>query len=292
MNDPAMKIKEWTEAARPKTLPVSVAGVLAGAACILSVNRFNGWIVGLAMAFAVLAQITSNFANEYFDYRNGMDREGRDGPRRGVTEGDITPRAMLVATCLTLGLACAVGLCLLYWGPWWMVPLGLVIAVGALAYSAGPWPLSHHGLGDVAVIVFFGLIPVDMVYYLCCGNVPLWVNGIALALGLMGDNILIVNNYRDYDDDRAVGKHTLAVLLGKNVYSGFYLTNALLATLLGLPWWLSAGGAWVAVPFVFALVWTVLFVLLRLWRGRALNRLLGLSSMTLLAWAVSMLVAC
>ena len=196
-----MTLKPWIEAMRLRTLPVSAAGVLTAIGYNVGDGTFKAAPAALCLIFALLAQVASNFANEYYDYRDGLDRAGRDGPRRGVTEGDITPGAMLRATYATLGMACCVGLSLLWWGGWWLLIAGIVIAIGAMAYSAGPYPLSRHGLGEVAVIIFFGVIPVNLTYYVQSGYFA-WPVGIAsAAIGLMGANVLLVNNYRDADDD-------------------------------------------------------------------------------------------
>ena len=130
---------------RLRTLPVSIAGVIAGVAYGATYAPVRWGAAAACLAFAVLAQIASNFANEYFDFRDGLARPGREGPRRGVTEGDITPRAMLTATLLTLALACTCGCSLIAYSGWWLIIAGAVIALAALAYSAGPWPLSRHG---------------------------------------------------------------------------------------------------------------------------------------------------
>ena len=134
-------IKCWIEAMRLRTLPVSLAGVTMGVAYSVLGGSFK-WLPALLCAvFAVLAQISSNFANEYYDYRAGLDKAGRVGPRRGVAEGDISPDAMRNATFMTLGIACMVGLSLIYWGGWWLLFAGIVIAAGAMSYSTGPCPL-------------------------------------------------------------------------------------------------------------------------------------------------------
>ena len=155
----------WIEAMRLRTLPVSVAGVVAGCAMAAGAGRLNVAVAAICLAFAVLAQIASNFANEYFDYKAGFDGPGRDGPRRGVSEGDISPRAMRAATLITLAVACALGCLLILYGGWWLLGAGAVIALGAMAYSAGPYPLSRHCLGEVAVVFFFGIVPVNLTYY-------------------------------------------------------------------------------------------------------------------------------
>lgn len=226
------KLKCWIEAMRLRTLPVSAAGVIAAVALAIKHEAFKPLPALICLLFALLAQIASNFANEYFDFRDGLDRKGRVGPRRGVTEGDITPRAMLRATIATLSVAALLGLSLIFWGGWWLIAAGVVIMIGALAYSTGPYPLSRHGWGEVAVVAFFGLVPVTLTYYVQAGAIPssAWFNG--LAMGLMGANVLIVNNYRDADDDAAVGKRTIAVIFGRYAASRLYLVNGIAAAII------------------------------------------------------------
>ncbi len=272
---------------RLRTLPVSLAGVVAGCACGIHAGGSN-WLAGvLCLLFALLAQIASNFGNEYFDFRAGLDKKGREGFRRGVTEGDISPRAMLVATLGTLGVACLCGLgLLLLSGAWWLLPVGVVIALFALAYSAGPWPLSHHGLGDVAVIIFFGIVPVTLTSYLYCDagwegwrlSLPL-----SIAIGLMAANVLIVNNYRDCDDDRAVNKHTTVVLFGRRVMRTTYLLFGLVAMGLMWPVWSATLSLWSpVVPALYLVLHLRLWQMLGRRRGAALNPLLGLTALNLL----------
>lgn len=280
----------WIEAMRLRTLPVSVAGVCAACACACLHGHFAAAPAVLCLAFAVLAQIASNFANEYYDFRAGLDRRGRSGPRRGVTEGDITPRAMATATYVTLAAACAIGLSLIHWGGWWLVPIGIGIAAAVIAYSAGPFPLSHHCLGEVAVIAFFGIIPVNLTYYLQAGTFPPDVLRCSLTIGLMGANVLIVNNYRDRDDDRAVGKHTLATVLGRRLTAILYLLSGWSAVLLMSPLWATIGGAAWIVPSAYATIHTILWALIAKRHGAKLNPMLGITAMLMLAYAVGLLV--
>lgn len=282
------KTKCWVEAARPRTLPVSLAGVAAGVGLTLAAGAPVKAAPALLCAlFALLAQIASNFANEYFDYKDGIDRPGRVGPRRGVTEGDITPRAMKRATAATLLAAAAVGCALIYWGGWWLLAAGAVIMLGALAYSAGPYPLSRHGLGEVAVEMFFGLVPVGLTYHIQTGGYSLSVFVMSLAIGLLSANILAVNNYRDINDDRAAGKVTQATKIGPSATRALYLARAAAGTLMTLALWWRLGP------------WTLLFPALTLclaaaiWRymgthdGAELNPALGRTALTLLFFAAS-----
>ncbi len=282
-----MTLKPWIEAMRLRTLPVSAAGVLTAIGYNVGDGTFKGAPAALCLIFALLAQVASNFANEYYDYRDGLDRAGRDGPRRGVTEGDITPGAMLRATYATLGMACCVGLSLLWWGGWWLLIAGIVIAIGAMAYSAGPYPLSRHGLGEVAVIIFFGVIPVNLTYYVQSGYFA-WPVGIAsAAIGLMGANVLLVNNYRDADDDASVGKRTLAVIMGRGFAYSLYLINGVLGMLLLL----DAMGVHQWIAWVYLAVHLLLCMMLKHRTGRAINPLLGMTAVAMLAVALAWLVS-
>lgn len=224
----------WIEAMRLRTLPASCSGVLAGTAVAILSSGFRPLPALLCLLFALLAQIASNFANEYFDYKNGFDKKGRDGFRRGVTEGDISPKAMLRATIITLALACLTGLALIPFGGWWLIIIGLTVALSALAYSAGPYPLSHHGLGDIAVVIFFGIVPVCLTAWLQkpgLATVAL-ASPISIGIGLLAANILIVNNYRDMDDDLTVGKRTTVVIFGKKKMLTVYRLDYLIGTIL------------------------------------------------------------
>ena len=210
-------IKAWIEAMRLRTLPVSVAGVIVGCGCAAYYGSFAWPQAVICLLFAVIAQICSNFANEYYDFRNGLDRKGREGFRRGVTEGDIRPEAMKRATYGLLMADALLGCTLIWWGGPWLFFIGLAIGLFALAYSTGPYPLSHHGLGDAAVVVFFGFVPVCFTCYVQTLFWQWWgvTVPLSLAVGLLAACVLVVNNYRDFDDDLAVGKRTLIVKLGR-----------------------------------------------------------------------------
>lgn len=274
-------------------MPVSTAGVVLACGYAYLYDSFR-WVPALlCFVFALLAQITSNFANEYYDYKNGSDKRGRVGFRRGVTEGDITPAAMRRAVFATLALACVVGCCLIPIGGWWMVPVGAVIAIFALAYSAGPYPLSRLGLGDVAVLVFFGLVPVCLTFYLQAGFVATDVVCGSVAIGLMGVNVLIVNNYRDCDDDREAGKRTTVVRFGRKTAAWAYLVFGLAAAALTGPIW-DKHRYLVLVPAIYIALHCGIWEKLRRSTGAALNPLLGATARlmliyTLMLWAAILL---
>ena len=287
-------IKHWIEAMRLRTLPVSIAGVIAGTGCAVMTGSFKAIPALLCLAFAVLAQIAANFGNEYYDFKNGIDKKGRAGFRRGVTEGEITPKAMKSATFITLGLAAAVGCAMLIYGPWWLIIAGILIMCFALAYSAGPYPLSHHGLGDIAVIFFFGIVPVTLTWYLQTSS---WdsaghVTATSLTIGLLAANVLVVNNYRDMEDDASVGKRTTVVILGRKVMSIAYLLSGFIGMLAMIPVWLAMP-VWVwAVPLIYLALHIRTWYRLRQSAGAAINPLLGRTAMNLLIFALLFAGSC
>lgn len=283
----------WIEAMRLRTLPVSVAGVLAGTGCALYHDGFSWVPMLICLVFAIAAQIASNFANEYYDFRNGLDKKGREGYRRGVTEGDISPEAMKRATfSLLLGDA-LLGCTLIYYGGWWLIAVGVAVAIFAMAYSTGPYPLSHHGLGDIAVVIFFGFVPVMFTEYVQTRVFPhdSLTFLISLAVGLMAANVLIVNNYRDYEDDKAVNKRTTVVIFGRKTMGAVYYVNGLIAAL-AMEWAMIPVGMWICmlIPFAYLMLHTVLFRKLTTLTGSALNSVLKFTAMLLLAVSLLLLL--
>ena len=289
-----VKAKAWIEAMRLRTLPVSIAGVGGGLACALNLGCFRLLPFLVCLVFAVLAQIVSNFANEYYDFKNGSDKKGREGFRRGVTEGDITPAAMKRATYITLAFACAIGCTLIIWGGWQMIFVGIFIAIFALAYSTGPFPLSRIGLGDIAVVLFYGIIPVIFTCYLQTGN---WDNirislPVGFALGLLGDNVLIVNNYRDKEDDQEAGKLTTVVIFGRKIMSAIYFLNFTIA-LVGITLFFAMDRSllWIICWGVIEIFYIFVWLKLKKSRGSALNSVLKLTAQLMLLTCVAMIMA-
>lgn len=272
---------------RLRTLPLSVAGVVGGTACAIFHHGFSVLPFLICLFFAILAQIASNFANEYYDFKNGLDKKGRQGFRRGVTEGDISPEAMKKATYITLALAACIGATLVIWGGWWLILVGIVIGIFALAYSTGPYPLSHHGLGEITVILFFGFVPVFLTEYVQTRifNFNYVTFFTAAAIGLMSSNVLIVNNYRDLEDDMSVGKRTMAVIFGRRLMGTIYYVNGILAAVFlamassTMPFWVSTG--WLIYFTIHTKLWTKL----RSQTGASLNDVLKWTS--LIAFFVS-----
>lgn len=286
------KIKIWIECMRLRTLPVSLSGVVIAIALAWWHGRFVRVPALLCLLFALLAQVASNFANEYYDFKKGADKVGRVGPRRGVTEGDIKPRTLFIVTFATLAVAGVVGCCLIPYGGWWLLPVGIFIALGALAYSTGPYPLSYHGLGELAVFFFFGVIPVTLTYYVQALRIEPIVILASMATGFLGVNVLLVNNYRDVDDDREAGKRTSVVIFGRQPAAAAYLINGYVAMCLLTPLWILAALAptvpvWVLVaPVVYLVLHTVTWHRLTTHDGAALNPLLGATARNMLIFTL------
>lgn len=274
-------IKNWISAARPRTLPTSIAPVILATTYSWQDGKADWKVFTICMLFALAAQIASNFANDYFDYKHGSDKPNRVGPRRAVASGDIKPKTMLRATIITLAIAAVLGCMLIPVGGWQLVILGAIIILFALAYSAGPYPLSYHGLGEVTVFVFFGLVPVTATYWLQTQSITSEVLIGAAAMGLLSSNILLVNNYRDYHTDQEDGKRTSVVILGRKFAIVTYLVNGILAT------------AMLCTSFVGA-AFALLFMMLHLktWRGlkttdgTALNAYIGLTARNQLLFTI------
>jgi len=284
-----MSTKVWIEAARPKTLGASLAPILIGAALAYRHGAFSLFATLTALASALCIQIATNFCNDYCDFKKGADAQ-RVGPVRATQAGLIAPQTMLRATVITFALAIALGAILVARGGAPILIIGILsVAFGAL-YTAGPYPLAYIGLGDLFVLIFFGPVAVAGTYYV---NALAWsFNAVILGFipGLLAVGILIVNNLRDYESDRLVGKRTLVVTFGETFGRLEYLVcvigPALLITanahLLG-----TTAALLVATPS--ALAGGVLTYRLMQRRGAALNPFLPATNALLIA--VSLLVA-
>jgi len=207
--------RNWVEAARLRTLPAAIIPVMVGTALAAAHGAAGSGSAAICLAFALLVQVGTNFANDYFDFVQGADTAARVGPRRAVAAGLIPAPAMRRAMLLVFGAAFLTGLLLLRAGGWILLPIGIVCILCGLAYTGGPFPLGYHGLGDVFVFIFFGLVAVDTTFYVQVGAVSPDATSCAAAIGLLATNILVANNYRDAGTDAAAGKRTLVVRFGK-----------------------------------------------------------------------------
>lgn len=207
-------IRTWIMAFRLPTLPAAVVPVFVGTAVAAADGHFRPLVLVAALIATLLIQIGTNLANDYFDFKKGADTDVRLGPTRVTQAGLLTPRAVLVGMTITFALAVLAGLYLIYVGGWPILVVGLVSIAAGIAYTGGPWPLGYHGLGDVFVFLFFGVVAVMGTYYVH-SDIVNWVSFVAsIPVGLLATAILVINNLRDIDTDREAGKRTLAVRMG------------------------------------------------------------------------------
>ncbi len=225
----------WLFASRPATLPAAVVPVLVGTAVAVSDGYFRlGPFMG-ALVASLLIQVGTNYANDYFDHQKGADTAERLGPIRLIQSGLVPPRQVLLATILCFGAAAAVGVYLVWVGGWPILAIGVLSILSGLAYTGGPYPLGYHGLGDIFVFAFFGLVAVTGTYYLHAGTVSTLAWWASVPVGLLVTAILVVNNVRDINTDRAAGKRTLAVRIGRRA------TRVQYALLLGVAYLVPLG---------------------------------------------------
>lgn len=276
-------LRAFVAAARPRTLAAAAVPVAAGCALAAADGCFLWPRAVLCFAFALLMQVDANLINDLGDFRKGSDDGDRLGPPRACAMGWVTVSAMRTAIAVTTVAACLAGCGLLACGGWKLLLLGALCVLFAFLYTTGPYPLAYHGWGDVLVLLFFGLVPVGGTYYVMAGNLTPWILPLAAACGLAVDTLLLVNNYRDREQDARSGKRTLVVRLGAAVGSRLYLWTGVGACLLCLL--LIGRGAWFAallptlylVPHVAA--WRRM---VRIGSGRALNAILADTSRNML----------
>ena len=273
-------MKAWLLAARPKTLSGAAVPVMIGLSLAYSDARFYvdgafNWIAAvLCMLFAFAMQIDANFINDFYDFVNGTDDvETRLGPRRACAQGWVTLDAMKKAIALTTCLACVIGLPLALFGGLEMIAVGIVCVVFAILYTTF---FSYQGLGDLLVLVFFGLIPVGCTYYIQLHTMTWEVFLASLACGLVIDALLIVNNFRDRDNDRLAGKNTIIVKLGPDAGLQLYLGVGIGAIILGGTFWQHGHPLASLLPIIYLLLHLFTFLKMKhIYQGKALNLCLG-----------------
>jgi 1,4-dihydroxy-2-naphthoate octaprenyltransferase len=241
----------WILAARPKTLPAAVGPVLVGTGLAIADGVF-AWLPALAALLgALLLQIGSNLANDYFDHFKGADTADRLGPVRVTSAGLLTPRQVRAGMLVVFGLAALVGLYLIYVGGWPILAAGAAAILAALAYSGGPLPYGYYGLGELFTFLFFGVVAVCGTYWVQALTLTWPVLLASVPIGCLVTAILVVNNYRDVETDRRAGKRTLAVLLGRRGTRSEYVTLLAVAYLAPVVLLLAERrSGWVLLPLV------------------------------------------
>lgn len=289
-------VKAWLLATRPKTLSAAAVPVMIGTAFAWrnTSEQFN-WIPAiLCLLFAWIMQIDSNLVNDYFDFKKGNDDETRLGPKRACSEGWITSDAMVWGILITTLLGCMTGIPLILYGGLEMVMGGIACVVFCFLYTT---LFSYHGLGDILVLLFFGIIPVCCTYYVCMPlhqQIPTGeVIASSIACGLAIDALLIVNNYRDIDNDRSNGKITLAVRLGESKTRRLYESIGYIAA--GIMIILVFFDLYQTDKFIPTYAIYLIYIILhrqsyqemkRINKGAKLNQVLGLTARNILVFGI------
>lgn len=223
----SVKLKAWILAARPKTLSAAVVPIVATIGLVQQMQiAIQWWIIVCALLSSFCIQIGTNFVNDAMDFKKGADNEKRLGPVRVTQQGYFTYRQVMAMAAVFFASAVIFGIPLVVHGGWPIVMIGLVSILMGYAYTSGPLPLAYYGLGDLFVILFFGLVAVGGMFYLLTGQYNLDAFVLGLQIGFLSTILIAINNLRDIYTDTEVGKNTLAVklgLVGAKIWIGFLI---------------------------------------------------------------------
>lgn len=300
-------LRAWVIASRVYSITGAAVPVMIGMALAWHdmqqegrIEDYNWWVVVLSMLFAFIMQVDANLINDYFDCMRGNDsHETRLGPRRACSEGWVTLTAMRKAIALTTVTGAFVGLPLAFLGGWMMIPIGFACILGAFLYTTH---LSYLGLGDVLCLLFFGIVPTCVPYYIQTGEVTMLSLCAGLSAGVVIDAMMIANNYRDMPNDEKAGKRTLCVRLGQRGSQWLFAAVGPVALLLLLP--MLDRFAVMPCGDAEPLIWSVILPavtflplhlvatrrMVRLGTGRELNTVLGLAARNILIFGISVTI--
>mgnify|MGYP002525370336 CR=1 FL=1 len=284
-------VQAWLLAARPKTLSGAAVPVMIGVA-LAWVDAFQyedgvfSWTAALlCLLFSFAMQIDANFINDFFDFAKGTDDvETRLGPRRACAQGWVKLDSMKKAIAFTTCLACVIGLPLAYYGGLEMILVGIFCVIFAFLYTTF---FSYLGLGDLLVLVFFGIVPVCCSYYVQLHVVTAEVFLASIACGLVIDALLIVNNFRDRDNDRLAGKNTIIVRLGPKAGLQLYVGVGVAAIILGGTFWMNGHILASLLPLLYLVLHLFTYLKMkRIYQGKALNLILGETARNIFIYGV------
>ena len=282
-------LKAWVLAARPKTLTAAAVPVMIGTAMAWNHTDGEGFryvAALLCFLFACVMQIDANFVNDYFDFKRGNDDETRLGPERACAQGWVTDSAMKKALVITTAIACLVGLPLIIYGGLEMIGVGIACVVFCFLYTT---TLSYIAMGDVLVLLFFGIVPVCCTYYVEVPSVtwedlyPVFL--MSIGCGLVVDTLLLVNNYRDIENDKRAGKRTLVVFIGKKATEAIFL----LVVPIALAIMFVVGCKWqfvVLAVLMFIKHFIVWRKMVKIGEGRELNKVLGMTAANIFLYGI------
>lgn len=273
------KLNSWLLASRPKTLLAAVVPVMVGSALAISMKKFLLPYSLIALLCSILIQIGTNFTNDLYDYLKGSDTIKRKGPRRVLASGLITVIEMRLAIIFVFGLTFLLGLYLVYSAGLLILWVGIFSIFAGIIYTAGPFPLAYNGLGDVFVFIFFGIIGTMGTYYLHTQEISLLALIVSIPVGALITNILVVNNYRDIEEDRVANKRTLAVILGREFSRWQFIFLILISYSSSVVLYLNFNyGLWIFLPLATLPLAVLLIKMLYTLKGEELNKTLELSA--------------
>lgn len=253
--------RSWVIAARPKTLTAAIAPIFSASALVFAAGFTpNFLVIFLCLLCALLLQLATNFINDGADFESGADTSERLGPMRAAQAGLLSPKQLYSAAYLCLMITFCIGLYLSWIGGWPIFMAGVFSIIFAALYTKGPFPLAYNGLGDAFVLVFFGLIAVNGVFFLQTMTLSLHSIVLSLSIGLLATLIIIVNNTRDIETDIKVGKWTLSALIGEKASRHYFTCVAALAFLLGTFCVFSLSGSRFYFLLPFHVVWLILSI--------------------------------
>jgi 1,4-dihydroxy-2-naphthoate polyprenyltransferase len=273
------KFDIWVLASRPKTLPAAIVPVFIGTSIVSFDTKVNFIAALVALVCALLIQVGTNFVNDLYDYLSGADNESRKGPTRALAAGLITVSEMKAAIIIVFLVTFILGLYLVFISTWITLLIGLLSIFAGIAYTAGPYPLAYNGLGDVFVFLFFGVVGTVGTYYVQVVDISPLVFWASIPVGALITNILVVNNYRDIDEDREVGKNTLAVKMGRKFTRFQYLVFMVLSYLiLFVVYFTYNQNLFVFLPLLTLPIAIKLIIMIFSYKGEELNKTLELTA--------------
>ena len=286
-----MSLKHWLLATRPKTLPAGLIPVIVGSSLAYSVSEINYLYFGVTVVCSLSIQIITNYINEIFDFKKGADTKDRIGPQRQVASGNISLRSMTLTSIILIALTFGLGLILVARGGLPILLTGIFSLFFAYAYTGGPYPLAYKGIGDIFVLIFFGIIAVAGTFYIQTLQITIVSILSGLAPGFLSMNILGVNNIRDINTDKLVNKLTLAVRIGETRAKYLYIILNILSYLSIFTIYYLFGSLWILLPLLSLPYGMYLSIKINKFKGSELNKILEGTGKLLLIFGILMSVS-
>lgn len=273
------KFDAWILASRPKTLPAAVMPVIVGTSIAIHDNKFNFLASLVALICALLIQIGTNLVNDLYDFLKGTDKKERLGPKRAAASGLLSVYELKIGIIISFALSFLLGIYLIYLAGWFILLIGVLSIIAGIIYTAGPFPLAYNALGDVASFIFFGFIGTIGTYYVQAKEITAFVFWSSVPVGALITNILVVNNYRDKDEDKQNGKKTLAVIFGDKFARIQYLIFMIVSySILIVVYFTFKKSIWVFLPLLSLPISIKLIKMIFSLKGKELNKTLELTA--------------